>query len=373
MQADKIVKLMLRSLGGLRPRKISNPPFDIPLNALVVFPRFIGDAILLIPLLRNLRYNFGEDVNIDIVCNKDVFNLVETLPFINNAYVNEIDAKNKISFLKKNDYDTVFLFNLPVSWACASYVIGINQRISFNLTRIGSSNNILWDKLITHFIKSTSVKNKKHQLNVYLDTLKMLSLNTFDNHLEVNFTEKDIFKAEYLMENIQNLKILIHTKAGSPGKEWAFDKWVSVIKYLDEKYKCSFISTGIESEKDYYDRLAEKAGVSFYNYCGQTTLRETIALYKHLDLVITLDTAPAHLAALAKTKNIIVIYGPTNQDQWAPKTNSDSVHQVFVDLPCRPCVTRLCKHKDCLTKINPELVKKVIDKLDFGIENHKSV
>ncbi|MFH0702833.1 MAG: glycosyltransferase family 9 protein [bacterium] len=338
-----------------------NKVFKIPEKALIVLPDFIGDTVLLIPVLRNLRYNFNENTSIDLIGNKNVINLLETLPFFDNFYLNKVT--NKLSFLKKQKYDTIFLFNFQLSWTIFSCQAKVSQRISFNLERIGFKSLPLWRNLITHFINSTPINDKKPQKEVYLNVLKDLNLKIFDEYIDVKLTNKDLDKAKELLENIPKPRISIHVTAGSPGKQWDIKNWIIILKYLKNKYNGGFISMGAESEKNIYDYLADQSGIKLNNLCGKTTIRETLALYQDLDLMITIDTASAHLAALANTKNIIIIYGPTNESQWNPYTLSSNIKQVYLNLPCRPCLTRFCRHKNCLRLLKPSEIINITDKI----------
>ena len=159
---------------------------------------------------------------------------------------------------------------------------------------------------------------------------------------------------------------MINASAKSYGKLWKLDNWVTIIKYLKNKYNnCYFFSTGTLEESNIYDYLAHKTGVNFHNLCGKTSIRETIAFYRHLDLVITVDSAPAHFAAIADAKNIIIIYGPTNQQQWLPQSNNSKIYQVYLNLSCRPCFTRSCYGQKCLQDLKPENIIKIIDKINI--------
>ncbi|OGH96866.1 MAG: hypothetical protein A2104_01675 [Candidatus Melainabacteria bacterium GWF2_32_7] len=267
--------------------------------------------------------------------------------------------------MRQNDYDTVFLFNFPVLWSFASYRAGVEQRVSFNLERIGLNYPPIWQKLITHLVKSTPITDKKPQWQVYLDTLKDLNLNIFDEYLETHLTNDDLYKAKNVMQEIERPRIAIHITAGSPGKQWHLNNWIILIKYLKDKYNCSLIATGTENEKILYDYLATQSGIRIHNLCGKTTIRETIALYRYLDLIVTLDTASAHFAAAANTKNIVIIYGPTNEAQWLPHAPNSNIYQIYRNLPCRPCLTRFCHHRECLNKLYPDKIINVIEQISI--------
>lgn len=366
MEADKILKLISKTIELTDYRLIKTcPPFEIPKKVLILLPKYIGDSFLLIPTIKNLRYNFGEKTKIDIAGNVFTKNLLEHLPYYDNFYNENKVSTNKLNFLKKKNYDTVFIFNFSLLWGISCFQAQIKQRISFSLERTGIDNFPFINGLITHFIDYTAINDKKHQKDVYLNTLNKLGLKIFNEEPELYTTKSDATKAKALINNISLPKILIHVASGSKGKDWPIENWCEIVKYLNKNHNCSIISCGTNSEKALYDYIKLKTGVEIHNLCGQTSIRETFELYKHMDLLITIDSAPAHLASFAGCKNLIVLYGPTNEAQWKPLSSSSNVHQVFLDLKCRPCITRLCSHKNCLTKLTPKMVIEKINEISL--------
>ena len=365
MYGDKILELINKTVDRLDLEIDENPPFKIPERTLVILPKFIGDIILLTPLIRNLRYNFGNKAAIDLVCADSTKNILETLPYVDNIFSTDIDIKNKIDFLREKNYDAVFLFNFPVLWAWACVEAKIPQRVGFSLERIGCSNFPLWQNLLTHVVKSTPIKDKSPQWKVYLDILKTLGLNNYDNHTEIVLTKDDKKKAKGILKQINSKKpkILIQVIAGSHGKQLELSKWITILKHIKKNIDCTVIATGTEQEKEIYEYLSANSDIKICNLCGKTTIREAIALYKYLDLVITLDTSISHLAGVAGVKNIIIIYGPTNEAQWQPYAPNSNIYQIYLNLPCRPCITRVCSHKKCLVKLRPEKIINAIDKI----------
>jgi len=364
MHADKIIKLINNTVDAFKyqPRE-QDKPFQIPQKALIILPEYIGDVILLSTVIKNLRLNFNKDTVIDVVCNKKLNNLIETLPYIDKIHIKKDIKPNKTEFLKQNSYDCIFLFNYPFLWAVAAYKAGVNQRVSFTLDRIGLNYPPVWQDIITHFIPSTSIKEKYPQWKVYLNVIEELGLKVFSQEPEIIFTEKDNKKAHKIAKKLTGMKIIIHATSGSYGKNWDYKNWVIILKYLKDKYSPSIVASGTAQEGSLYDYLSEESGVKIYNLCGKTTIRETIALYKHIDMVITLDSAPAHFAAYAGVKGIVIIYGPTNEAQWTPYAPNSNIKQVYLDIDCRPCLTRLCHHRKCLTKLPPETVQRAIDRI----------
>jgi ADP-heptose:LPS heptosyltransferase len=58
------------------------------------------------------------------------------------------------------------------------------------------------------------------------------------------------------------------------------------------------------------------------------------AVQQRLDLVVTGDTGPMHLAQAVGTP-IVAVFGPSDPVRYAPRGLRDRV--VRVDLPCSPC------------------------------------
>ena len=87
------------------------------------------------------------------------------------------------------------------------------------------------------------------------------------------------------------------------------------------------------------------------NLCNRTTIAEMAGVLHAVDLVISVDTGPMHVAAATGTP-VLAIFGAT--DPLLTRPYGDG-HEVLttVDLSCRPCVSRQCARGDlaCLTRI----------------------
>jgi ADP-heptose:LPS heptosyltransferase len=352
MQQDIIVKILDEFLKLFNFKQIKqNPPFNKPQKTLIILPDYLGDCVLLTPFIRNLRMNQSSNTFIDVVCHKPISNLLKTLPYIRNFYPKKLMDKIKYKFLKKNEYDTIFVFNYSVKWGRAAKKNNIKQIISPDTIRLGLTKPPLLGHFATHTVTSTNIKDKTSQLRVNLNYLEELGVEVYDYHPEVVLTDSDNKKALNLLVNTERPKAYIHITAGSKGKEWDLKNWVEIIKYLRSQ-KFDIYTSGTLKESKAYEVLQSEVGAPINNLCGKTTARETIALLKLVDIVITTDSAPAHFAAAARTPKIAIIYGPTNQNQWRPFAPFSDVEQIYLNLPCRPCLMRKCTDKKCLNELH---------------------
>ena len=91
------------------------------------------------------------------------------------------------------------------------------------------------------------------------------------------------------------------------------------------------------------------------NLCGAMSLPELGGLLSRLDLLVSNDSGPVHLAS-ALGKPCLVLFGPTIPGRTGPY---GSIHRVLRrDLPCQPCLSRECRVGGipCLSGISPDEV-----------------
>ena len=86
------------------------------------------------------------------------------------------------------------------------------------------------------------------------------------------------------------------------------------------------------------------------------SISELINHISNLDLFITGDSGPMHLAASFQIPTI-AIFGPTKYDETSQWMNDNSI-VVKKNLDCQPCMKRTCplKHHNCMKLIKAQEV-----------------
>lgn len=85
------------------------------------------------------------------------------------------------------------------------------------------------------------------------------------------------------------------------------------------------------------------------------------ALLKRLDVLVTNDSGPMHLAAAVGTP-VVALFGPTNPRRTGPYGDRHTVICAPVD--CRPCYRRVCETgKDCMRRISVETVREAVENI----------
>ena len=151
-------------------------------------------------------------------------------------------------------------------------------------------------------------------------------------------------------------------------KRWYPDKFAEVAKAFSNTHHIVIFGgpDEVEMGADIQKRL-EDMGVSNYtNLAGKTNIQELCAGIGGLDIFITNDSGPMHVAAAYEVPTV-AIFGPTRHAETCQWKNEKSIIVRRDDVPCAPCMKRTCplKHHECMTKIEAndviEEVKKIIN------------
>jgi len=102
---------------------------------------------------------------------------------------------------------------------------------------------------------------------------------------------------------------------------------------------------------------------------GKTDLSKLVAILSLVDLLVTNDTGPAHIAS-ALGRPTLVIFGPTNPLTTRPFSPFGEIVREPPD--CAPCMLRDCPidHR-CMTAISPDDVfARSVTLLRVDVNNH---
>lgn len=95
------------------------------------------------------------------------------------------------------------------------------------------------------------------------------------------------------------------------------------------------------------------------DFTGRLTLRESVSLIRDLDLLVSVDSGPAHIAAALGTP-LIVLWGPGILEQTRPVAADGAVDILREAVPCAPCygtpLMKTCRQNICMERITPARV-----------------
>lgn len=158
----------------------------------------------------------------------------------------------------------------------------------------------------------------------------------------------------------------IHVSGGRAIKQWEPDRFATVASRLARRRGATIVLTGGPGDRGLVEPVARSlAGTDALDLVGALDLPGLAAVLTQLDVFLTGDTGPMHLAAAVGTP-VVAVFGPSDPVRYAPR---DPMHRlVRVDLPCSPCnrirlpPERCTGHTpDCLAGVDVEMVYSAIE------------
>jgi heptosyltransferase-2 len=324
---------------------------------LVIQTAFLGDAILTTPVFRELK-KIVPDCKIHALVNKNSVELLKNDPNIdriiafdkkNGKFINFIKT---VRLIKKNRYDEAFSMNI-------SFTSSLLMLLGSIPVRVGPERM----NFLTH-----PVKFSKKGLHIRKRAVELLKKrypeNAFDDSTKLYLSEKDKENADSIIKNLKYKNIIGIAPGSVRGtKRWPEEYFTELLKLLSAK-KISVITLGSRNEKELCDKIIRKSGNLYCeNLAGELSLTESAAVIEKLDLLISNDSAPLHMANAINTP-VYAFFGPTvKRFGCYPYREKDKILEV--DLECRPCGTHGGKkcpldHHNCMKNIKPEFVRKLI-------------
>lgn len=286
----------------------------------------IGDVIMTTPIVKAIKEKHPK-AEITYLVGKWSMEVLENNPYIDwRITVNEKwffgkqfnHLKFLIQDLRKRHFD--YGISLDKSWLFNLFLLlcGIKHRYGF------SREHYLINKII--LTKQVKFSGEKKEYEYYSDILHTsLGLKYKYSDMALYPTKKEKFAVDKYMELCKPKFIGIAPGGAiNPGqkalqKRWTKKNYSKLINHLLLEKKKVFVLGG-DSDR-HYNRFPEFEGdKNYYNLTGAFNLRQIYYLLKkYCDTFIGNDTGTLHLAAVAKVKKIIALFGPTPHHRFAPK------------------------------------------------------
>jgi lipopolysaccharide heptosyltransferase II len=127
----------------------------------------------------------------------------------------------------------------------------------------------------------------------------------------------------------------VHVSGGRLVKQWEPARFAEVARQLIEQHGAAIVLTGGADDRPMVDDVkAVLRRDRVVDVAGGIDLLELAALLTELDLLITGDTGPMHVAAAVGTP-VVAVFGPSDPVRYAPSGPADRT--VRAGIECSPC------------------------------------
>jgi ADP-heptose:LPS heptosyltransferase len=153
----------------------------------------------------------------------------------------------------------------------------------------------------------------------------------------------------------------LHASGGRPVKQWATGRWREVARLLQREFGATVLLTGTAADRPLAEEVARGLGGAVHDFTGRLSLIDSLAVIASLDLFLSADTGPMHMAAAVDAPSVSV-FGPSDPRRYfSGGTGEPDTRHVVVqpDLWCAPCNLIRRPPEECLGADGPECLRLV--------------
>ncbi len=331
---------------------------------------WIGDAVMTTPALGAIRSAFPR-AEIVLLANPAVSELMQNHPSCDRVIVYDKKGAHKgiggllrlSGALAGEDFDLAVLLQNAIEAAIIAFAARIGTRAGYRTDGRGF--------LLTHGVPVSEEALRLHHTQYYLNMLAMLGIPVHEPHLSLFCTDGEKRAARRLLGEGRWLGINPGAAFGS-AKRWYPERFAEVADRLASEYRFKVLLLGGPGETEIGAAIENAMGTAPLNMIGKTSVREAMALMSCMDLVVTNDSGPMHVAA-AFDRPLVALFGPTDHTTTSPVCSNYRI--VRADTECAPCLKRQCPtdHR-CMTAISVEMVLDAVDRVmrKAGLQAWKS-
>tara|TARA_B110000008_G_C16971386_1_gene564055 strand:- start:2930 stop:3862 length:933 start_codon:yes stop_codon:yes gene_type:complete len=307
------------------------------MKIIIELPTWLGDTVMSTPAFENLL-NYFEDPEITLIGSFVAIEASKNHPSVIKTHILEKNYFNLYKNIKRyGKFDYFFSFRSSLRTKFIKFFISSNIKFQYDKSQFSNGHQV-------------------ERYNNFINT--SLKIKTLPGNLVLHSRKKS--------KNGAN-KILGINPGSSYGnaKRWYPKEFANLVLKLSTEFDT--IIFGGPEEKDISDDiekyLIQYEVENYQNLAGKTSMEELMSQISNLDLFITGDSGPMHLAAAFQIPTIS-IFGPTNHketSQW--KNHKRQI--VKKNLECQPCMSKSCplKHHACMKQILASDVMKAVEKL----------
>jgi heptosyltransferase II len=321
---------------------------------------WVGDAVMTIPALREIRRLFPA-AQITLATRSWAKGLFAGAEFVDELQIHEgsglRSVVQQVLQWRKKNFDLAVLLPNSLETALVASLARVPLRIGYATDGRQA--------LLTHPLEVPEWRNSKHEVFYYLKIVAELEWlikreQTFlstqpDGSLEISIGRQAAAR-DFLhtrgVRSISDGRALVALCPGSinsRAKRWPAERYADLGDRLVDELQAEVVLIGSAAEADVSLEVSRRMRNQPIVLTGQTDLAELVAILSQVDLLITNDTGPAHIAS-ALGRPTLVIFGPTNPLTTRPFS---PLGEILRQPPeCAPCMLRDCPidHR-CMTAI----------------------
>ena len=317
---------------------------------LLIKPSALGDVVHALPVASTLQRRYP-NTPLDWLVEEESADILRGHPALSGVVVsgrrrwlrqlrNPIQALPTVGEirrfardLRQRGYDAVL--DLQGLLKSAFYVIATRApvRVGFAEGREGAP----W--VLTHRISAPP--QPVHAVDRYLAFAAAVDATEAVREFLIALGPEDREVAASLLDALPRPRVVLHPAARWRTKLWDVERWRAVAASLQAE-GCGVILTGSQADSALAESIRAGVTPAPVSLAGRLSLKQLAAVLQAVDLMISVDSGPMHIAAALGTP-VVALFGPTDPNRTGPLGPGVILRQA---LPCSPCLQRRCQIAD---------------------------
>lgn len=296
--------LILKLISTIKPK---NKKIPASINRIgVLKTNALGDTTLLSAITLDLKKAFP-DTQIIFFSGPKNAPLKGLLPAVDKWVTLPLSNPIKaILKLRKERLDILFDFGAwPKINALLSALSSAKLQLGFKTEN--QNRHFAYDLYTNH-------SNEIHELENYKNLLHLIDIKT-------SMQPSLVTKSQVPKQISNQPYVVFHLWAGgykSEYREWPQKYWLEIASFIQSKnLKLVLVGSADNFSPNDSFRNQLPANLESFNFAGQLSMDETLAVLKNASCVISVNTGIMHMAA-ALAVPTIGLSGPTNPNRWGP-------------------------------------------------------
>lgn len=317
---------------------------------LLIKPSALGDVVHSLPVAATLHRRYP-NVRLDWLVEEEAADIVTGHPAVAEVLVSGRrrwlrqlcnparipgtlgEARRFMTGLRRRRYDAVLDFQ--GLFKSALYVLATRApiRIGFAEGREGAP----W--VLTHRV--VAPPQPVHAVERYLALAAAVDATEPVREFHISLAPEDRVAARSHLAGVLRPRVVLHPAARWRTKLWEAERWRTLAASLLAE-GVGVVLTGSREDGILAGRIVAGLNPPPLSLVGRLSIKQLVALLQDVDLMITVDSGPMHIAAAVGTPTV-ALFGPTDPLRTGPLGAGTVLRS---DLPCSPCLRRRCQIPD---------------------------
>ena len=283
-----------------------------PRSICIVRLSAMGDVLMLVPLVRALQ-SYYKNTLLTWIISRPAYDLVEGMDGIEFIVIdkpeNPMDYWRFQQRMKKRKFDVLIAaqasFRTNLLYAC----LRATRKIGYDSLRAKDGHGL--------FINERIAPGNDHTLEGFLKFAKVLGVPDQEIRFDIPHTKVD---DEWAMEHIPYAAeplMLVNPAASKPERAWLVDRYIAVIKHVQQLWHARVVLVGGPGEHDRVLGHEIEAATGVQNLIGLTKPKQFLSVLRLADVLLCPDTGPSHMASAIGTA-VVSLHAVTSSQVSGP-------------------------------------------------------